>query len=103
MSFGRLQLATLLVPLAALVIASAWWFGVGWLKPGADITERGHEELLYSALFGAMVELAAVPTATVRLWKNPVLRTRGNIAATIAGIIPVPVAALIWLALLIAL
>jgi hypothetical protein len=103
LSFGRLQLLALVLPLVAIVIASAWWFGVGWMKPGADITERGHEELLYSALFGAMVELAAVPTAAIRLWKHPLLRTRGNIAATIAGIIPLPIAALVWLALLIAL
>jgi len=87
------------VPLAVFGVAAAWWIGIGWMKPGADITERGHEELLYSVLWGAMVELVAVPTAVVRMWRVPALRTGANIAATTAGVILIPIAALIWLAL----
>ena len=103
MTLGRIHLAFLLVPPAVVFAASAYWIGMGWINPGADISTRGHEELLYSVLIAAMVALVAVPVAVVRLWRDSALRTAGNVAAILAGVLPVPICALLWVALLLGL
>ena len=103
LAFGKVQLAFLLAPLAVVTAACAYWIGIGWINPGADISQRGHEELLYSALLAAAVELIAVPAAVVRMWRSAALRTAGNVAAAIAGSLPITVCAFLWLALLLGL
>ena len=103
MPFGRWQLLFLLAPVAVTALALAWWFVTVWRNPAAGIAAPEHEVLLYSALWSGAIELIAVPVAAVRMWKHSALRTGRNIAPTLAGLLPIPVAALLWLVLLLGL
>ena len=81
----------------------ASWIITVRINPAAGIAAPAYEVLLYSALWSAAVAVIAVPVAVVRLWRHAALRTAGNIAATVAAIIPIPVCAFLWLALLLGL
>ena len=101
--FGGVQLLFLLAPVALTALALASWFVTVWRNPAAGIAAPGYEVLLYSTLWSGAVELVAVPVALVRLWRHAELRCSRNIAATVAGLLPIPVAAVLWLALLLGL
>ena len=102
-SLGGTHSAFLLVPVAVTAVFALYTFTVMWLDPAAGVSERGDEGLLYSALFSSMVELVAVPAGVIRMWRSPALRTLWNAAIVFAGILPIIVCALLWLALLLGL
>ena len=101
--FGKVQLLFLLAPVAITALALASWLVTVWRNPAAGIAAPGYEVLLYSALWSGAVELVAVPVALVRLWRHAELRGSRNIAAIVVGLLPIPVAAVLWLALLLGL
>ena len=101
--FGKPQLLALLGPLAVTATALAYWTVTALINPAAGIAAPQYEVLLYAALWSAAVTVIAVPVAVVRLWRNAPLRTAGNIIATLAGAIPLPICAFLWLALLLGL